>query len=237
LRWPGSPRHRNGLGPHDLQPSLPGLTALSPHSTGQRGRGSDGFGGGSGTEASGAEEPASGDERGQNTALTRRGLVNPASRAIHRGGGPLDSQRLRGFETGSEFGCLQRSGREALSEFQTQIPRPLAEDLPEFLVSEIGEQRKEGVSRPVDKIRTAEQGQMLSVPPVDAPPDQISSPISAVLVHPLLQEEPATPALLPVSGACPRSTTRHSTRSAGPMLPPAARPGETRSRMTHRSIA
>src|SRR6266566_10002889 len=70
---------------------------------------------------------------------TRKRRACPVGRAIQHGGslqglGHLRGFRnLRGFERWSEFGCLQGSGREVLSEFQTKIPHPLAENLPEFL--------------------------------------------------------------------------------------------------------
>ena len=47
----------------------------SLHRTGHTGRGSDGFSGGSDPFEAGAAVTASWEERGQNTALTRRGLV------------------------------------------------------------------------------------------------------------------------------------------------------------------
>src|SRR6266568_9598243 len=67
-------------------------------------------------------------------------------------------------------------------------------------------------------------------------PDQISSSISAMLVHLLRRSKPVavTLTLLLVPVAFPQSTTRQPTHSAEPRLHQAARPGETRSRMTHR---
>jgi hypothetical protein len=59
-----------------LPPCAPDLTAwpVSPQNWAQ-GRGSDGFSGGSAPLEAGAAETASGEEGGQNTALTRRGLL------------------------------------------------------------------------------------------------------------------------------------------------------------------
>ena len=63
----------------------------------------------------------------------------PLSRAIQHSrsllgdGSLLDRGSLRGLENWGEFGCLHGSRREVLSEFQTKIPHPLAENLPEFL--------------------------------------------------------------------------------------------------------
>src|SRR5260370_32968849 len=66
-----------------------------------------------------------------------------------------------------------------------------------------------------------------------------SSPISAVLVHLLQRSKPVTLtlALLLVPVAFPQSIPRHLMRSALPMPHRAARPGEKRSQMTHRSLA
>jgi hypothetical protein len=88
----------------------------------------------------GAEQASIGLKRkSRSWKATSKRRACPLGRAIYhceslRGFGLLlDSGNLRGFENWSEFGRLHGSAREVLSEFQTQIPHPLAEDLPEFL--------------------------------------------------------------------------------------------------------
>ena len=78
-------------------------------------------------------------DKSRSWKATRKRSACPLRGTIHHGGcRPADGRRLGrrhrlGSKSRSEFGGTHGSGRQVLSEFQTNIPHPLADDLPEFL--------------------------------------------------------------------------------------------------------